>query len=160
MQTIYLIIIITAFVTIGTCAPFTDDTCCDDTMDVDFSYAFNYFGEYNTTEFENLLYIPFHEITIRDFGIHKYVLARNIKSLITYHTDSHLINIIFKSLNQSAIEISKLVYANIDEFDKMSQNEFVANFLDFWCAYRIIQLSKFTTYNLDILANMFKDIVI
>jgi len=49
---------------------------------------------------ENLLYIPFSEMTINDFGVHKYVVNRNIKTLMEYHTDSHLINIIVNSLNQ------------------------------------------------------------
>ena len=103
---------------------------------------------------DNLLYIPFTEMIIRDFGIHKYVVNRNIKTLMNYHTDSHLVNIIFKSLNQSASEITRLVMENRAEFDLMSQNKFISDFLDFWCAYRLIQLSEFSANNLDILANM------
>jgi hypothetical protein len=109
---------------------------------------------------DNLLYIPFPEFVIRDFGIHKYVINRNIKTLMTYHTDSHLLNVIFSSINQSTTDISRLVMENRAEFDAMSKNEFVANFLDFWCAYRLIQLSEFSTNNLDILANMFKESII
>lgn len=106
---------------------------------------------------ENLLYIPFPEITVRDFGIHKYVINRNIKTFMNHHTESNLINIIFNSLNQSTKEINRLVMENRAEFDSISENEFVSNFLDFWCAYRLIQLSEFSSNNLDILANIFKD---
>jgi hypothetical protein len=147
------------FVTIGTSAPFSDDNvCCEDTLSFDLSET-NSFSEYNN-EFENILYIPFKEITIRDFGIHKYVIFRNIRTLMTYHSNSHIMNIIFKSMNQSFTEITNIVNANIAEFENMAQNEFVANFLDFWCAYRIIQLSKFTTDNLDLLFNIFNGIAI
>jgi hypothetical protein len=108
-------------------------------------------------DMDNLLYIPFSEATIRDFGIHKYVINRNIKTLMTYHTDSHLVNVIFNSINQSTTAITRLVMENRVEFDAMSKNEFAANFLDLWCAYRLIQLGEFSTNNLDIIANMFKD---
>lgn len=114
-------------------------------------------NQYVEPGMDNLLYIPFSEATIRDFGIHKYVINRNIKTLMTYHTDSHLINVIFSSINQSTTEISRLVMENRVEFDALSKNEFAANFLDFWCAYRLIQLGEFSTNNLDIIANMFKD---
>jgi hypothetical protein len=141
-----------------------DTDCCDDTNTVympDISGMLNDEPVQNQTidNFENLLVIPFSERDIRDFGIHKYVMSRNIKTLMTYHSDSHLINIIIKSMNQSSNEIVRLVNKNRDEFDVLAKDEFAANFLDFWCAYRIIQLSEFMKNNLDVLANMFKDIV-
>jgi hypothetical protein len=106
---------------------------------------------------DNLLYIPFTEITIRDFGIHKYVVNRNIKTIMTYYTDSHLMNIITKSLNQSTFEITRLVKQNIHEFNAMAENKFISNFMDFWVAFRLIQLSEFSSNNLDVLANIIKD---
>lgn len=142
-----------------------DDTdCCDDTNTVympDISGMLNDEPVRKQTidNVENLLYIPFSETDIRDFGIHKYVMSRNIKTLMTYHSKSQLINIIIKSMNQSSNEIIRLVTENRNEFDSLANDEFAANFLDFWCAYRIIQLSEFMTKNIDVLANMFKDIV-
>ena len=112
-----------------------------------------------TTDDINVLYIPFSEITIHDFGIHKYVMSRNIKNLMAYHSDSHLINIIIKSMNQSSSEIVKLVTENRAEFNVLAKDEFAANFLDFWIAYRLIQLSEFSIKNLEVFANMFKDII-
>jgi len=106
---------------------------------------------------DNLLYIPFNEMTIRDFGIHKYVINRNINTLMNYHTDSHLINIIAKSLNQSTFEITRLIMMNIDEFKAMAEDKFISDFMDFWVAFRLIQLTEFSSNNLDILVNFFKD---
>ena len=61
---------------------------------------------------------------------------------------------IVNSLNQSVTEITRLVTKNRAEFDSMAKNKFISDFLDFWCAYRLIQLSEFSTNNLDVLANM------
>jgi hypothetical protein len=130
------------------------DCCQEDAINLNHEEQDNQYGK---PRMDNLLYIPFSEATIRDFGIHKYVINRNIRTLMTYHTDSHLINVIFSSINQSTTEISRLVMENHAEFDALSKNEFAANFLDFWCAYRLIQLGEFSTNNLDIIANMFKD---
>ena len=140
--------------------------CCNDELGVDTENMKDYtdnnreYAEFNDFEemsddTDNLLYIPFAEHTINDFGIHKYVISRNIKSMIAYHSNSHLMNIIQKSVNQSVHEINNLVVANIAEFDAMANNEFIANFLDFWCAYRIVKLTEFTLQNLGMFSNMF-----
>jgi len=131
-----------------------DTDCCSDEIGIDDRIFADPITSPNT---DNLLYIPFTETTIRDFGIHKYVVNRNIKTIMNYHTDSHLMNIIAKSLNQSTFEITRLVMKNIDEFNAMAKNEFISNFMDFWVAYRLIQLSEFSSNNLDVLANIFKD---
>lgn len=129
--------------------------CCNDEID-DRLFA-EPLNESADTDNENLLYIPFTEMIISDFGIHKYVLNRNIMSLMNYHTDSHLVNIITKSLNQSSSEITQLVMKNREEFEAMANDKFIANFMDFWVAYRIIQLTEFSINNLDIIANILKD---
>lgn len=131
--------------------------CCGDEPSIDERLFAEPLTESVNPDNENLLYIPFTEMIIRDFGIHKYVINRNIKSLMNYHTDSHLVNIITKSLNQSTFEITRLVLENRAEFDSMAGDEFTANFMDFWVAYRLIQLFEFSSNNLDILANIFKD---
>jgi hypothetical protein len=146
------------------------DDCCNDELGVDTENMNNYndnnnkeYAEFNSFEemrddTDNLLYIPFNEHTINDFGIHKYVISRNIKSMISYHFDSHLMNIIQNSINQSSHEINNLVVANIAEFDAMAKNKFISNFLDFWCAYRIMQLTEFAAENEDMLNNMFNPV--
>lgn len=111
----------------------------------------------NIENIENLIYIPFPEITIRDFGIHKYVINRNIKTFMNYYYDPQLTSIIFSSINQSATEINRLVVENRAKFDSMSENEFVSNFLDFWCAYRMVQLFEFSLNNLDTFTNIIKN---
>lgn len=162
LLTIYCVTNCTAIAPYVTCDD--SDIYCDDTNTEcmpDMSDILNDepVQPYEFDDFENLLYIPFSEITIRDFGIHKYVMSRNIKNLMAYHSDSHQINIIIKSMNQSSNEIVKLVTENRAEFDVLAADEFAANFLDFWFAYRLIQLSEFTTKNLEVFANMFKDII-
>ena len=131
--------------------------CCGDEPSIDERLFAEPLTESVNPDNENLLYIPFTEMIIRDFGIHKYVINRNIKTLMNYHTDSHLVNIITKSLNQSSSEITRLVMENREEFESMSKDEFISNFMDFWVAYRLIQLTEFSINNLDILANILKD---
>lgn len=127
---------------------------CDDKI----SIGNRLFDEHTISQnTDNLLYIPFNEMTIRDFGIHKYVVNRNINTIMNYHNDPHLINVIVKSLNQSTFEITRLVSENRVELEAMSKHEFISNFMDFWVAYRLIQLSEFSSNSLDILANIFKD---
>ena len=111
----------------------------------------------NPENMGNLLYIPLPEVTVSDFGIHKYVINRNIKTFMSYYSDPQLTNIIFSSINQSVTEINRLVVENRAKFDSLSENEFVANFLDFWCAYRLVQLFEFSLNNLDAFANIIKD---
>ncbi len=169
-QTIILLFIVTYMFT-STCsaAPFNvendNNVCCED-LGVDMKPINNPDSkEYEYSDYDdafvdiddditNLLHIPITEQAINDFGIHKYVITRNIKSMLMYHTDSHLINIIYKSINQSSHEINNLINENINEFNAMAENKFISNFLDFWCAFRVMQLSKYTIENFDTLTNM------
>lgn len=169
-QTIILIFISTSMFTI-TCsaAPFNvenvNNVCCED-LYVDMKISDNPdsnqydYSEYDDTFVEmddditNLLHIPITEQAINDFGIHKYVITRNIKSMLMYHSDSHLMNIIYNSINQSSHEIYNLINENINEFNGIVENKFISNFLDFWCAFRMMQLSNYTIENFETLINM------
>ena len=129
--------------------------CCDDEIN-DKLFAKPLYDTPSTSpNTDNLLYIPFTEMTIREFGIQNYVVNRNIKTIMNYNTDTHMINMIAKSLNQSTFEIKRLVMMNIDEFNAMAEDEFISNFMDFWVAYRLIQLSDYNFNNLNVLSNIF-----
>lgn len=133
---------------------FDNFDCCDgnDPYSMKFEQVITH--EKSMNDLDSLLYIPFSDMMINDFGIHKYVVIRNIKTLMNYHTDSHLINIVMSSLNQSATEIMRLVVENRVELEAMSENKYISDFLDFWCAYRLLELSEFSANNIDVLKNI------
>lgn len=109
-----------------------------------------YIDDDNANDDDIILFaIPFTELEIKDFTIHRDVVLRNFKNFMAYYSKPEILNVLMSSVNQSFTEIYKMVIENREKYDELNEDEYINGFLDSWIVYRFIKLNEYFQDNLD-----------